>query len=158
MTAPGPGGYRAPTSPAPVSGPGQLSQRTDGGPAQQMRDLPDAKYGENAAYQQQQMGAPLAKAEDMPTPSMPMGEGASRGPISPPGEDRGDFHAPTGRPDEPVTAGAPMGPGRTGDYAAPVGQANVQAGQLSAALTQHFAEDPTGILRLLANDLAEMGV
>jgi len=123
-----------------------------------MRDLPDAKYGENLAYQQQQMGAPLAKAEDLPNPAAAPMEVANRGPITPPGDPRVDFHAPTGRPDEPIMAGAPVGAGRNGDYAAPVGQANVQAGQLSAALTQHFAEDPTGILRLLADDLAGMGI
>ncbi len=38
------GGYRAPSSPAPVSGPGALSQRTDGGPTQ------GAKYVSGLPY------------------------------------------------------------------------------------------------------------
>jgi hypothetical protein len=42
------GGYQKPSKPASVSGPGKLSRRTDGGPAQKLRDIPDAKYGENA--------------------------------------------------------------------------------------------------------------
>ena len=87
------GGYRQPSSPAPVSGPGALSQRTDGGPADQqaMRALPNAAYGENAEFQAIQAGAPM-----MEDPGMPM----------PPGID-----APTMRPDEPITAGADMGAG-----------------------------------------------
>lgn len=44
------GGPRRPTNPAPVSGPGAMSKRTDGGPAQKLRDLPDAQYGEAATY------------------------------------------------------------------------------------------------------------
>lgn len=87
------GGYRQPSNPAPVSGPGALSQRTDGGPAdaQAMRALPNAAYGENAEFQGIQAGAPMF--ED---PGVPM----------PPGID-----APTMRPGEPITAGADMGPG-----------------------------------------------
>lgn len=51
------------TSPTPpVSGPGALSRRTDRGPAQAMRDLPDAAYGENATYKDLQRGAPLAQS------------------------------------------------------------------------------------------------
>ena len=41
--ADGHGGYRRPTNPSPVSGPGALSRRTDG--QQPTQDLPNAKYG-----------------------------------------------------------------------------------------------------------------
>jgi hypothetical protein len=47
------GGYRQPSNPAAASGPGALSQRTDGGPGstkQPIRRLPDAKSGENKAF------------------------------------------------------------------------------------------------------------
>lgn len=124
-----------------------------------MRDLPDAKYGEGKAYAEQQAGAPLAKAPDLSAgggPSMQVPSGP--GPATPPGEPRAGFGDPTARPNEPITAGAPMGEGRNFDYAAPPGQAQVSIGQLSAALSSHFAEDETGILRLLAEDLAEMGI
>lgn len=84
-------GYQPPANPAPVSGPGALSQRTDGGPSQPRMQLPDAGYGEQADFQAIQAGAPMA--ED---PGAPM----------PPGLD-----APTMRPYEPVTAGVPVGPG-----------------------------------------------
>jgi hypothetical protein len=95
------GGYRKPSKPASVSGPGAKSRRTDGGPAQILRDLPDAKYGENASFQQMQQDAPLANsaAQGAPAPS-----GGTAAPVVP-------FHAPSGRPGEPVTSGNPMGPG-----------------------------------------------
>ena len=88
------GGYRQPSNPAPVSGPGALSQRTDGGategmtqPQQQYTGLP---WGENKAIAEQQGGAPLA-GNPMP-------------PIIP-------LTAPTQRPDEPITSGINMGAG-----------------------------------------------
>jgi hypothetical protein len=93
----------APTRPAPVSGPGALSRRTDGGPAQKLRALPDAKYGEQATYQQDQRGAPLAQAQGVPS-APPVGVNERANAVVP-------FSAPTQRPDEPVTAGAAMGPG-----------------------------------------------
>lgn len=158
MTAPGPGGYRAPAAPAPVSGPAQLSARTDGGPAQAKVDLPDAKYGEGKAYTEQQAGAPLAKAPEMSAAGAPPMPAGSPGPVSSPSDPRTPFGDPSARPTEAITAGAPMGEGRNFDYAAPPGQAQVSIGQLSAALSAHFAEDETGILRLLAEDLAEMGI
>lgn len=56
----GHGGYRRPSSPAPVSGPGNLSRRTDG--RQPVRALPEAGYGENKEFEQLQQGAPLQQA------------------------------------------------------------------------------------------------
>lgn len=86
----GHGGPRTPAHPAPVSGPGQLSARTDGGPSdrQAMRDIPNAGYGEQKAMSEIQGGAPMAAAPQ----AIPLG-------------------APTMRPDEPVTAGNPLGAG-----------------------------------------------
>ena len=40
------GGYRTPSNPAPVSGPGSLSQRTDGGPRQVQAEMSGMPYGE----------------------------------------------------------------------------------------------------------------
>lgn len=96
------GGPRTPSKPAPVSGPGALSKRTDGGP-QPMRDLPDAGYGEQAQFREAQGGAPMAGGP--PSASPPQGEGGS-----PPVEVT-PFGAPSARPDEPVTHGADSGPG-----------------------------------------------
>lgn len=95
------GGYRQPSSPAPVSGPGALSKRTDGGPGQPVRAPSGGAYGERQNLEQLQQAAPLAE-----TPG---------GGVAPPMEDvTADlvgFGAPTQMPDEPVTAGAAMGAG-----------------------------------------------
>lgn len=93
----GHGGYRRPSNPAPVSGPGAHSRRTDGAPTM---TLPDAKYGEAAAFSQiqsgAQMGSPSAPAPTSPAPALPQPT-----PLS----------APTAHPGMPVTAGADAGAG-----------------------------------------------
>lgn len=102
------GGYRQPANPAPVSGPGALSKRTDGGPGarQAASKLPNAKYGEQKNFQEIQSGAPMEKGGapvgtlgESPTPTPP-----------PPGLD-----APSARPGEPVTSGADAGGGLGSD-------------------------------------------
>lgn len=96
------GGYRSPAKPAPVSGPGKASQRTDGGPQQPVRALTDAAYGEQATYRTDQQGAPMAS-----TPNPGQGQAAPPADLSqviPMG-------APTQHPDMPVTAGADSGAG-----------------------------------------------
>lgn len=45
----------------PVSGPGQFSQRTDKAVGEANRSLPNADYGEQAQYQEQLQGAPMAQ-------------------------------------------------------------------------------------------------
>ena len=108
------GGLQRPNNPAPVSGPGALSARTDGGPAQAMKDLPNARYGENSAFRDIESGAPMAAG---PAPSGGSGGGsvAQAGPPS----DGGGMQPPvsldsgTMMPDQPVTHGAALGPGDT---------------------------------------------
>lgn len=95
------GGRRTPRKPAPVSGPGKLSKRTDGGP-QASRDLPDAQYGEQGQFQEAQGGAPMAgNSQAAPAGGPPPPQPIS---VTP-------FGAPSMRPDEPVTAGVDMGDG-----------------------------------------------
>jgi hypothetical protein len=91
------GGYRQPMNPAPVSGPAELSQRTDGGavdgmtqPAQRYAGF---GYGENLALEEQQAGASMAG-----TPKTSFADLVA-------------LDAPTQRPDEPLTAGINMGEG-----------------------------------------------
>lgn len=103
----GHGGPRTPANPAPVSGPGALSRRTDGQPKM---DLPNAHYGEAKSFNEIQSGAPMASAAPAP-------QGGAAGPSLPM-----PLHAPSARPDEPVTAGAPVGPG-VGPAAAGIPQA-----------------------------------
>ena len=101
------GGYRKPTNPAPVSGPGSLSQRTDGGPAdkQAARYISGLPYGEGQAMMDTQNSAPMAAAPSIEQSNMPSGlASAAASPLIP-------LDAPSNRPDEPVTHGADMGPG-----------------------------------------------
>ena len=93
------GGLHSPTNPASVSGPGALSQRTDG--KQPVMALPNAKYGENKDFQAVESGAPMGSPPGSPTP----GSGGA------PAEMPVGFGAPTANPNEPVTAGAAVGPG-----------------------------------------------
>lgn len=88
--ADGHGGYRQPAQPAAASGPGALSQRTDGGPTQAPMMAPGGGYGDRQEMASIQGGAPLAG-----------GGGPAPTPLD----------APTARPDEPVTAGAALGAG-----------------------------------------------
>lgn len=81
----------------PVSGPGQFSQRTD---------LPNAKYGENKAYQEQKTGAPMAK--DAGTASAPTDFAAMFGN---PADQVVNMGAPSTQPGVPVTDGAALGAG-----------------------------------------------
>jgi len=66
----GKGGYQAPANPAPVSGPGSLSRRTDGGPGSKQAQRYIAgmpNYGDGQDMMQIQGGAPMA-ATPSPTP------------------------------------------------------------------------------------------
>lgn len=101
------GGYRKPEKPAPVSGPGKLSKRTDGGPAQKIRPMTGGPYGEGKELEGLQAAAAMAgrEAPGAPTPQAPT-EGPPRQPV-----ETIPFGAPTQKPDEPVTAGSEMGPG-----------------------------------------------
>lgn len=86
-----PGGYRPPANPAPVSGPGALSQRTD---VQAPMPMTGGPYGEAQEMQQIQSGAPMMAEPDAPSAPAPTG-----------------LFAPPEDPNEPVTAGMPFGDG-----------------------------------------------
>lgn len=102
----GRGGYRQPRNPAPVSGPGQLSRRTDGGPQQTTQPMTGMGYGENAEFNAMQGGAPLAA-----TPSVSNARARKTSPTGQGGAAAVPLFSPTGFPEEPVTAGASFGPG-----------------------------------------------
>lgn len=96
---------RTNTQAKPVSGPGKLSERTDMAP-QGAKYIPGGKYGEGKALMEQQTSAPMAGAAT-PKPSMtPVMATAPQGKLT-------GLFDPTNRPDEPVTAGLPIGPGRS---------------------------------------------
>ena len=89
------GGYQQPTNPAPVSGPGALSQRTDGGATEGMtqpvKEYTGLPYGENKAVNDTQSAASMA-GDPFKSPLL-------------------DLMAPSIRPDQPITAGISGGPG-----------------------------------------------
>ena len=96
-TAPeGRGGYRQPNNPAPVSGPGMLSQRTDGGAVEGMtqpqQQYTGFNYGQNGNINATQGMADLS-GDRFPAPKMT--------PLT----------APTERPNESMTFGIPFGDG-----------------------------------------------
>lgn len=97
------GGNRPPANPAPVSGPGALSRRTD----QPVRAATGQPYGARAETVAQQQAAPLAVAGS-----------PAAGPQQPPLPPN-DAFMPTAFPAEPATAGIPFGPGDNGDPAIP---------------------------------------
>ena len=141
----GKGGYQKPNNPAPVSGPGAMSQRTDGGPAdpQPMRHIPTDEWGGSAEMNDVQQGAPMAG-----------------GVVREPPHTRLD--APDDRPDLPVTSGANLGPG--------INQAEMFAGQMpqqvdnaprdeAAALVRAiYAVHPSSALGSLMNQLEVDGL
>lgn len=106
------GGYRRPSNPAPVSGPGALSRRTDGQGARYMSGGP---YGEGQELMELQTSAPMSKAPAQPR----MRQGRPAGQVVEEGMRPTPLFAPTERPDEPITAGAPFGPGPGPSQAAP---------------------------------------
>lgn len=79
------GGRRTPNNPAAVSGPGRLSQRTDGGPGQPTRSFPAEFHGQRQQLADQQGAAPMATA-----PAQPVLPGLAA-----------NLFSPTARPNEP---------------------------------------------------------
>lgn len=130
----GKGGYQRPNKPAAVSGPGAMSQRTDGGPSvdnakQAARYVSGGSYGEGQEMMDIQQGAPMAEAPGIP-----------RRPVV-------GLSAPTQRPDEPVTAGSLIGPG-PGPGSAEALVAEVQEPDLvAAAIRAAYRQYPSPYLR-----------
>lgn len=103
----GHGGQRTPSSPAPVSGPGSLSQRTDGGPGNSRQPIQvptGGAYGDATQLRQTEQGAPMGASAG--GDAAPMGLLAGLQVPSGPG-----LGAGTQQPDVPVTDGAASGAG-----------------------------------------------
>lgn len=134
------GGPRQPANPAPVSGPGQLSRRTDGGPGdakQPIRVPTGGEYGDATQLMKLQQAAPLAATPGGNIDLQSLLGGGGAGDVTP-------INAPTQNPDEPVTNGAALGPG-AGPDALGIGQP--QDGDMQRLLQylpvfEHMAEQP----------------
>jgi len=140
-----------PAKPAVQSGPGAMSQRTDGGVASKQAQryvsgMPNYGDGQELATLQQQAPmaatqgakpasktAVLAAAQQGQQPSS-QGQGTQQGLVP--------LSAPTQRPDEPVTAGSPMGAG-PGPEALGIQPGQIQmAGQSAKQLVKTLASHP----------------
>lgn len=108
------GGPRTPSAPAPVSGPGRLSKRTDGTPGGKLSVAPGLAYGERQEALAQERTAPMAVTPQTAAPSPPT-VGAPAQPSTPTGATNQAvnmmFAQSTQRPNEPVTHGVDIGPG-----------------------------------------------
>jgi hypothetical protein len=133
------GGYRKPENPAPVSGPGALSQRTDGGPTQGAKYMPGMPYGQNTY--DQQTAAPMAAGQPMP-------------PV-PPMEMPTPLMAPTSRPDEPITTGIDRGPGAGSEVM--FDRPSPPSKPLVEIMRDLIRFDPTGDAELIYRTLVDEG-
>jgi len=128
------GGYRAPSNPAPVSGPGALSQRTDGGPTQGATYISGLPYGQGQETYSNQVAAPMAGnsfAMDMPTELM----------------------APTARRNESITTGVDVGDGAGSS----VMNLPNQEPNIFMIMQNLAANDPSGESELIYNMLLQQG-
>ena len=133
------GGYRKPENPAPMSGPGALSQRTDGGPAQGAKYISGLPYGQGQETYNQQTAAPMAAGQAMPS-----------APTLPPMLSLNDE---TQRPDEPLTAGIDIGEG-PGSEVMNVSNRSQSLVDTIRYLTQF---DPSGDAELIYRTLTDQG-
>lgn len=129
------GGYRKPANPAPVSGPGALSQRTDGSPSQPATYIPGLPQGEGQATYEQQVSAPMAGTA--PVREMP--------PIVP-------LSAPTQFPNQPISYGSNWGEGPGPDFGAIQGINQINPINVIYRMMQY---DTSGQLEAIYNRLNE---
>jgi hypothetical protein len=116
-----------------VSGPGALSRRTDG---QGAKYIAGGEYGEGQEMMDLQTSAPMSKAPAAPRPRT--GRQVVSEEMAPPTP----LFAPTERPDEPITAGAPFGPG-------PGPTARTPMSSLAGTLEKLLPYDDDGSIRRL---------
>lgn len=99
--------------PALTSGPGAMSRRTDGGPAskQSMRYISGMpSYGDGQDLMNLQAQAPMGATPDI-SKGVPLSMSAAPQQAQTAGPALTPLLAPTQRPNEPITAGVPMGAG-----------------------------------------------
>ena len=130
------GGYRKPSNPAPVSGPGSLSQRTDGSATQPATYISGLPYGQGQQNYDNQVAAPMAgnpiPQMEMPTPLM----------------------APTTRPNEPITSGINMGDGPGSEA---MGRLPNKAYTLTEVFRNLIQYDASGDAELVYRNLLDEG-
>jgi len=128
----GPRPVRTNSQPKPVSGPGALSQRTD-----MMTNSDPNVYGDRKATEELMSSAPMAKARPVPTPPPVAG-----------------LFAPTQNPQEPVTAGNPMGEG-PGPESLNLPARTFNPTQILTRLSQ---SDPSGEVEMILREMQSKGI
>lgn len=121
------------------AGPGKFSTRTDG------LEFKSDSYGAGVENAANKAGAPMAKTASV-NPMSLSEQGMAPSQITP-------LYAPSERPDEPVTAGIPIGPGPGPEV---MGGAPAQ-GRLSDALSQMLPYDTTGEIAVLYQEALSRG-
>ncbi len=139
------GGYRAPSSPAPVSGPGALSQRTDGGPTQGAKYVSGLPYGQGQETYSNQVAAPMAGNS--------MGASAMGDSGLVQMEMPTELMAPSTRPNEPVSSGVNIGEGPGSE----VLNLPTTKEPISVTMRKIAQFDPTGEAEIIYSTLAEYG-
>jgi len=139
------GGYRAPSSPAPVSGPGALSQRTDGGPTQGAKYVSGLPYGQGQETYSNQVAAPMA-GNSMGASAMGISGLVQM-------EMPTELMAPTQRPNEPMTYGIDIGEGPGSE----IMNLPTTKEPISVTMRKIAQFDPTGEAELIYSTLAEYG-
>lgn len=143
----GHGGYRKPTKPAPVSGPGKYARRTDGGPAQVLSAAPNQDYGEMKQQLDAQRLAPMAGKQPLPqAANLPAGD-APEG-MSLPAFAGIPLHEPSQQPDVPITHGVDIGPG-AGSEILNLPNPAQGTGYMSALLQRYAVNDSSGLIAQL---------
>lgn len=152
--ADGHGGARTPQNPAPVSGPGRLSKRTDGQPGQKLMAPTGQPYGDQKALLQQERTSPMSQSPSVTPADIPAG-GATPGPAAP----TQPFGAPSARPNEPITHGVNIGPGGGTEVLPQLANPAVQARGPMSSLIQSIAPgNLTGELAALYQAATSRGV
>jgi len=116
----------------PVSGPGALSQRTD-----MMTASNPNVYGDRKATEELMSSAPMAKQQPAPAPR----------PIT-------GLFEPSARPNEPVTAGNPLGAG-PGPEAIVLPARSFNPTEI---LTRLAENDPSGEVEMILRELNSKGI
>jgi hypothetical protein len=136
------GGYRKPTNPAVASGPGALSQRTDGSPSQPATYISGLPQGQGQATFDQQVAAPMYKTPQVEA----VGIGAF---------DVTPITADSKFPDENIMTGSSFTP-NTGESA--LLNLPYQQPTLMMTLAKTAQNDPTGDTELIMRMLQDRGI
>ena len=152
------GGYRQPANPAPVSGPGKLARRTDGGPGQKVIVPSGMPYGDRQDLAAQESTAAMSQTPDIP--SMSVQGGGQQAATAGPSQMSVPFGAPTTMPNQPITHGVNIGPG-PGPEAMPVppsGMPQKGDGAIASMFRQLSAQATSGDLAALYQAALTRGV